>query len=159
MVASQDLSGGSGVLVEWESPVPSSGSVLGSNPTKAFGFLLKGVAHWKKRNLPFALQEKQVWAMPFAVTRAISVMMSLPSPTNGAQDLHENLLSIGDTAFLGYQIKMNWTDLYTHTQPTVWEQENHQLLVLRIHCYTYRSVAKIQTVYSYCRSLPSTMTS
>jgi len=29
-------------------------------------------------------------------------------PTNGAQDLHENLLCIGDAAFLGYQIKMNW---------------------------------------------------
>ena len=53
--------------------------------------------------------------MPFTVTRVSSVMMSSPSPTNGAQDLHENLLSIGDTAFLGYQIKMNWTDLYIHT--------------------------------------------
>ena len=30
-----------------------------------------------------------------------SVMMSSPSPTNGAQDLHENLLCIGDTAFPG----------------------------------------------------------
>jgi len=33
--------------------------------------------------------------------------MSSPSPTNGAQDLHENLLFIGDAAFRGYQIKMN----------------------------------------------------
>jgi len=30
-----------------------------------------------------------------------------PSPVNGAQDLHTNLLCIGDSAFLGYQIKMN----------------------------------------------------
>ena len=34
--------GGGGVLVEWESPVPSSDSVLGSNPTKAFGFSVEG---------------------------------------------------------------------------------------------------------------------
>jgi len=45
--------------------------------------------------------------MPFMVTQASSVMMSSPSPTNGAQDLHENLLCIGNAAFLGYQIKMN----------------------------------------------------
>jgi len=30
-----------------------------------------------------------------------------PSPTSGAQDLHESLLCVGDAAFLGYQIKMN----------------------------------------------------
>ena len=30
--------------------------------------------------------------MPFMVTQASSVMMSSPSPVNGAQDLHENLL-------------------------------------------------------------------
>jgi len=30
-----------------------------------------------------------------------AVMMSSPSPTNEAQDLHENLLSIGDAAFPG----------------------------------------------------------
>jgi len=30
-----------------------------------------------------------------------SSVMSSPSPTNGAQDLHENLLSIGDAAFPG----------------------------------------------------------
>jgi len=35
------------------------------------------------------------------VTQAYLVMMSSPSPTNGAQDLHENLLLIGDAAFPG----------------------------------------------------------
>ena len=30
-----------------------------------------------------------------------SVMMSSPSPNNGAQDLHENLLCSGDAAFPG----------------------------------------------------------
>jgi len=104
--------GGGGVLVEWESPVPSSGSVLGSNPTKAFGFFCWRVVCLKKGNLPFALPEKQVWAMPFMVTQASSVMMSSPSSTNGAQDLHENLLSIGDAAFPGLsnQNELNWTD-------------------------------------------------
>ena len=34
----------------------------------------------KKRNLPFALPEKQVWVMPFMVTQVSSVMMSSPSP-------------------------------------------------------------------------------
>jgi len=38
-------------------------------------------------------------------------MTSSPPPTNGAQDLHENLLYIGDAAFLGYQIKMNLTEV------------------------------------------------
>jgi len=34
--------------------------------------------------------------------------MSSPSPTNGAQDLHENLLLIGDAAFPGLSnFKMN----------------------------------------------------
>jgi len=33
--------------------------------------------------------------MPFMVTQVSSVMMSSQSPTNGAQDLHENLLCIG----------------------------------------------------------------
>ena len=32
---------------------------------------------------------------------ASSVMMSSPSPTNGAKDLHENLLCTGDAAFPG----------------------------------------------------------
>ena len=51
--------GGGGVLEECVSPAPSSGSVLGLNPTKAFGFSVEG---WRtlKRNLPFALPEKQV---------------------------------------------------------------------------------------------------
>jgi len=51
--------------------------------------------------------------MPFMVTQASSVMMSSPSPTNGAQDLHENLLSIGDAAFPGLsnQNELNWTEL------------------------------------------------
>jgi len=46
------------------------------------------------------------------VTQASSVMMSSPSPTNGAQDLHENLLSIGDAAFPGLsnQNELNWTE-------------------------------------------------
>jgi len=69
--------------------VPSSGSVLGS------------VVCLKERNLPFALPGEQVRAMPFTVTQASSVMMSPPSPTNGAQDLHENLLCIGGVAFPG----------------------------------------------------------
>jgi len=30
------------------------------------------------------------------VTQVSSVMMSSPCPTNGAQDLHENLLSVGN---------------------------------------------------------------
>jgi len=47
--------------------------------------------------------------MPFTVTQATSVMMSSQSPTNGAQDLHENLLSIGDAAFPGLIIKSKWT--------------------------------------------------
>ena len=40
-------------------------------------------------------------------------MMSSPSPTNGAQDLHENLLSIGAAAFPGLsnQNELNWTEL------------------------------------------------
>ena len=43
----------------------------------------------------------------------ITLLMKLdnfksPSPINGPQDLHTNLLCIGDSAFLGYQIKMNW---------------------------------------------------
>ena len=42
-----------------------------------------------------------------------AVMMSSPSPTNEAQDLHENLLSIGDAAFPGLsnQNELNWTEL------------------------------------------------
>ena len=50
--------GGGGVLVEWESPVPNSGSVLSSNPTKAFGFSLEGW-YTEKRNLPFVLPENK----------------------------------------------------------------------------------------------------
>jgi len=37
--------------------------------------------------------------MSFMVTQVSSVMMS---STNGAWDLHENLLCIGNAAFLGY---------------------------------------------------------
>ena len=53
--------------------------------------------------------------MPFTVTQASSVMMSSSSPTNGAQDLHENLLSIGDAAFPGLsnQNELNWTENQT----------------------------------------------
>ena len=36
------------VLVECESPMPSSGSVLGLNPTKAFGFSVEGWCALKK---------------------------------------------------------------------------------------------------------------
>jgi len=39
--------------------------------------------------------------MPFTVTQVSSVMMSSPPPTNGAEDLHENLLCVGDAAFPG----------------------------------------------------------
>ena len=47
-------------------------------------------------------------------------MMSSPSPISGAQDLHENLLCIGDAAFLNYQIKTNWTELnFNHA--TTWQ--------------------------------------
>jgi len=35
------------------------------------------------------------------------VIMSSAFPVNGVQDLHENLLCIGDAAFLGYHIKVN----------------------------------------------------
>jgi len=56
--------------------------------------------------------------MPFTVTQASSVMMPSPSPTNGTQDLHENLLCIGDAAFLGYQIKMSLTKLNLFLQAT-----------------------------------------
>ena len=51
--------------------------------------------------------------MPFTVTQASSAMMSSPSPINGAQDLHENLLLIGDAAFPGLsnQNELNWTEL------------------------------------------------
>ena len=38
-------------------------------------------------------------------------MMSSPSPTIEAQGLHENLLCIGDAAFLGYQIKDELNEL------------------------------------------------
>ena len=71
--------GGGGVLVEWESPVPSSGSV---------------------RNLPFALPEEQIWAMPFMVTQA-----SWPRTCMKTSYVLEM------QHFLGYQIKMNWTEL------------------------------------------------
>jgi len=39
--------------------------------------------------------------------------LSSPPPPDGSQDLHENLHSIGDAAFLGYQIncKMSCTEL------------------------------------------------
>ena len=49
--------------------------------------------------------------MPLTVTQASSVMISSPSPTNGAQDLHENLLYIGDAAFPGLsnQNELSWT--------------------------------------------------
>ena len=79
--------------------MPSSGSVLSSNPTKAFGFSVEGWYTLKKGICPLPFQKKQVWAMPFTVTQVSSVMMSSPSPTNGAQDLHEDLLSVGDAAF------------------------------------------------------------
>jgi len=39
--------------------------------------------------------------MPFMVTQASSVMMSSPSPINGAQDLHEHFQCTGDAAFSG----------------------------------------------------------
>jgi len=50
---------------------------------------------------------QRVWAL---------TLISSPSPTNGAQDLHENLLAIGDAAFPGLsnQNKQKGTD-ETHT--------------------------------------------
>ena len=39
--------------------------------------------------------------MPFTVAQVSSVMMSSPSPTNETDDLHENLLCIGDAALPG----------------------------------------------------------
>ena len=45
--------------------------------------------------------------MTFTVTQASSVMMSSPPPTNGAQDLQENFLCIGDAAFPGLSNQMN----------------------------------------------------
>ena len=48
-------------------------------------------------------------------------MMSSLSPTNGAQDLHENLLCIGDEAGLSNQNEVNGTE-QLHT------------LLLRTHC-------------------------
>jgi len=48
------------------------------------------------------------------VPQVSSVMMSSPSPTNGAQDMHENLLCIGDAAFPGLSdqndlnLNLNW---------------------------------------------------
>ena len=38
----------------------NSDSVLGLNPTKALGFSVEGLFALKRRNLPFALPEKQV---------------------------------------------------------------------------------------------------
>jgi len=53
--------------------------------------------------------------MPFTVTQASSVVMSSPSPTNGAQDLHENLLCVGDAAFLDGQTELNqWKSCYMY---------------------------------------------
>ena len=47
--------------------------------------------------LSIALPEKQVWETLLRVTQASSVMMSLPSSTNRAQDLHKKYpLYIGD---------------------------------------------------------------
>jgi len=47
--------------------------------------------------------------MPFTVTQASSVMMSSPSPTNGAQDLHENLHVLEMQH--SWVIKSKWTEL------------------------------------------------
>ena len=51
--------------------------------------------------------------MPFTVTQASSVMMLSPPPTNGGQDLYENLLCIGDAVFprLSNQNELNRTEL------------------------------------------------
>jgi len=73
-------------------------------------FLLKGVN--LKKEFAFCPSRKQVWTMPFMVTQASSVMMSSPPLTNGAQDLHENFLCIGDAAFPELSNQMNWTHIY-----------------------------------------------
>ena len=51
--------------------------------------------------------------MPFMVTQASSVMMLSPRPTNGGQDLQENLLCIGDALIprLSNQNELNRTEL------------------------------------------------
>jgi len=59
----------------------------------------------KKRNLPFALPEKQVRAMPFMVTQASSVMMSSPSPTSAWKP------PINWRCSISWVIKSNWTEL------------------------------------------------
>jgi len=50
--------------------------------------------------------------MPFMVTQACSLMVSSPSPTDGAQDLHEkpNVLEM-QLKMQHFLIKMNCTEL------------------------------------------------
>ena len=64
--------------------------------------------------------------MPFMVTQASSVMMASPSPVNGAQDLHENLLywRCGIPG-LSNQNELNWTELKTKCQPDLVYEFNY----------------------------------
>jgi len=65
------------------------------------------------------------------VTQASSVMMTSPFPTNGAQNLHENLLCIGDAAFPGLsnQNELNWTSF------DLWCLHKKSSVVLMPHLY------------------------
>ena len=90
--------------------------------------------------------------MPFVVTQASSVMMSSPSPTNGAQDLHENLLSIGDAAFPG---------LSNQTELNLMQASPNYLICMQINKYgtwvcpcdchagTLNDMAKAQQIICY----------
>ena len=90
--------GGSGALVEWESLVLSSWVSW----FLWWGVVMSGDGRWAfKRNLPF---KKQVWAVPFMVTQASSVMMS----SMGLRTCTKT--SYGDAAVPGHQSKMNWTE-------------------------------------------------
>jgi len=92
---------------------------------------------------------KQVWAMPFMVTQASSVIMSSPSPTNGAQDLHENLLLIGDAAFPGLsnQNELNWTELFDRTGNQLMIDYKHVLSFDPIVCGRKWSDSTPSSVY------------
>jgi len=85
--------------------VPSLGFVLGSNPTKAFGFPVEGWCALKKE---FALCPSRKTSLSNAIYGNSSVF-SDDVITIPAQDLHENLLCIRDAAFPGLsnQIELN----------------------------------------------------
>ena len=88
------IQGGGGVLVESESPVPSSGSVLGLNPTKAFGFSVEGWYALKKGICPLPFQKNKFEQCHYGNSSEFSDDVI-------HQWVHENLLCIGDAAFPG----------------------------------------------------------